>query len=203
MAWFQPSSWNLAKIRRKVLAVKSLVKRQCIKAVLIFAALCLPALAVPAASIKIRFLDPSSGKPIRKMWVAISQLKDDPPAGPVPAEYCVAFTSLKTDSNGEVEVQLHDPTPAFISVHADLWYNAPLLAVDEVLKSGVVMDSRKPPPKGCWVDKNGHCRMKSGSLLPEGDSQRPPVINPKPQPGLIIIVEKRISTWDRMRQELP
>jgi len=186
-----------------MLPVKSLCRRQCITAVLIFAALFLPLRAAQAASIKIRFLDPSSGKPLRKMWVAISQLKDDPPAGPVPAEYCVAFTSLKTDSNGEVEVQLHDATPAFISVHADLWYNAPLLAVDEVLKFGVVMDSRKPPPKGCWVDKNGHCRMKSGSLLPEGDSQRPPVINPKPQPGLIIIVEKRISTWDRMRQELP
>jgi hypothetical protein len=39
--------------------------------------------------------------------------------------------------------------------------------------------------------------------LPEKDSQRPPVIDPKPQPGLIVIVEKRISTWDRMRQELP
>ena len=138
------------------------------------------------------------------MWVAIGQLKDKPAAGPVPSEYYVALTNLKTDRNGEVEVQLHEPSPAFISVLADLWYNPPMLAVDDVLKSGVVLDySRKPPPKGCWVDENGHCRMKSGSSLPDKDNQRAPVINPTPQPGLLIIIEKRISKWDRFRQELP
>jgi hypothetical protein len=177
---------------------------QLVTAVLALTALCLPSGAAPAASIRIRFLDPTSGKPIRKMWVAVSQYKDKPAAGPVPAGYRVAFTSVKTDRNGEVVVQLLDPTPAFISVDADLWYNASFIAADEVLKSGVVLDySHKPPPKGCWVDKDGHCRMKSGSLLPDEGSRKPPVVNPKPQPGLLIIVEKRISRWERLRQELP
>ena len=80
----------------------------------------------------------------------------------------------------------------------------PFIAVDEVLNSGVVLDySRKPPPKGCWVDKDGHCRMKFGTLLPDEASHKPSVVNPKPEPGLLIIVEKRISRWDRVRQELP
>ncbi len=171
---------------------------------LVLAVLSPLARAAPAASVRIRFLDPTSGKPIRKMWVAVSQYKDKPASGPMPAEYRLAFTSVKTDSNGEVEVQLHEPAPAFIAVHADLWYNPPLIAVDEVLDSGVVLDySRKPPPKGCWVDKDGQCRMKSGSLLSDKDDRKTPVVNPTPQPGLLVIVGKRISRWDRVKQEIP
>jgi hypothetical protein len=184
--------------------VKALANWQSTAAVLLFAVLSLLARAAPAAPVRIRFLDPTSRKPIRKMWVAVTQYKDKPPPGPIPAEYFLAFTSVKTDRNGEVEVQLHDPATTFISVHADLWYNPPLIGVDEVLNTGVVLEySRKPPPKGCWIDKNGHCGMRSGSLLPNNGSQGSHVVAPESQPGLLVIVEKRISWWDRLRQELP
>lgn len=58
--------------------------------------------------ITVRFLDPKSGKPIRKMWVGVTQYKGRPPKGPIPADYRLAFTSAKTDRNGEVAVRLHN-----------------------------------------------------------------------------------------------
>jgi hypothetical protein len=174
----------------------------------------LPATAAPTAagheeerSIVVRFVDPRSGKPIRNMWVGVTQFKSDVPKGPIPAEYVLSTLSAKTDQNGAVFVTLHDPAPAFIAVHSfDLWYSGFLISVSEVLKSGVVLNfSNKGAPRGCWTDSKGRPVMESGMLLNHADSKDkgPPRVNPAPKPGEIVYVERRLTRWDRMRMELP
>jgi hypothetical protein len=117
--------------------------------------------------IKVRFLDPRSGKPLRKMWVSVIQYKNNPPKGPVSAEYVVSTQSVRTDRNGEVTAILHDPLPTYISIHSfDLWYSGSLIPVEDVLKSGVVLDySRDGAPHGYWAGEQEHASMRSGSLL--------------------------------------
>ena len=138
------------------------------------------------------------------MWVAVTQYMGKPPKGPMPAEYRVSFLSAKTDQNGEVIVGLHDPLPMFISVDADLWYSGPLIPVDEVLKCGAVLDySGKGAPQAYWVDNQGHRSMKSGGLLNHNDKKSTATSKPVPEPGVIVFVEKRLTVWDKMRQEIP
>lgn len=154
--------------------------------------------------ITVRFLDPKSAKPIRKMWVGVTQYKGDPPKGPIPAEYRVSYLNSKTDQNGEIVVALHDPLPTFVSVIADLWYNGSLISVGEVLKSGVVLDySGKGAPHGRWVGDKGHRSMESGSLLNHRDKKSAATSKPVPEPGVIVFVEKRLTLWDNLRQEIP
>lgn len=158
-------------------------------------------------SITVRFLDPQSGKPIRKMWVDVPQYSGKPAKGPMTAEYVVSDLNLRTDQNGEILVALHDPLPAFIAPHSfDLWYSGFLIPVGEALKSGVVLNySNKGAPRGYWVDRNGRPVMKSGTLLDHanGSGKMPPRVNPAPKPGEIVFVERRLTRWDRMRMEIP
>jgi len=128
--------------------------------------------------IAVRFLDPKSGKPIRKMMVWVTQYKGNLPKGPIPLCYELAHAKIKTDEKGEVLVTLHDPPPKFIGIISfDLWNSGPLIPLDKVLESGVVLDySRK---------------VKGASPKPSA------------KPGEIIFVERRLTVWDRMRQELP
>jgi hypothetical protein len=152
-----------------------------------------------------RFLDPRSGKPIRKMWVWVTLYKGNPPKGPIPAEYVVSRQNVRTDVNGEVVAVLHDPLPTFISIHSfDLSYGGSLISVDEVLKSGVVLDySDKSPPEGYWVDKEGRRSMKSGRTAKHNGSKAATITKPVPQPGVIVFIERRLTRSDRVRQELP
>ena len=155
--------------------------------------------------ITVRFLDPKSGKPIRGMWVSVSQYKGDLPKGPIPAEYVVSTLNVQTDQNGEVAATLGDPLPAYIGVHSfDLWHSGPLIQVDEVLKSGAVLDySGKGAPQDYWVDNQGHRSMESGSLLNHSDKKSAATCKPVPEPGVIVFVEKKLTAWDKMRQEIP
>jgi len=155
--------------------------------------------------VTLRFLDPKSCKPIRKMWVDITQYKGNPPKGPIPAEYVLSALSVQTDRNGEVAAILRDPLTTYISIHSfDLSHSGPLVQVDEVLKSGAVLDySGKGAPQGYWVDNQGHRSMESGSLLNHNDKKSTATCKPEPEPGVVVFVEKRLTAWDKMRQETP
>ncbi len=125
--------------------------------------------------ITIRFVEPKTGEPLRKMWVGLTQYKDHPPKGPIPAKFVLATSQRQTDANGKVAFCLHEPIPTYLAVHSfDLSNNGSLLSVEEVMNRGVVLDFSK--------------RSAAGTL---------------PKPGIILFVERRISTLDRMRQELP
>lgn len=139
------------------------------------------------------------------MWVTVSQYKGNPPKGPIPAGYLVSTVSVQTDRNGEVLAILHDPLPTYISIHSfDLSHSGLLIQVDEVLKSGAVLDySGKGAPRGYWIDNQGHRSMESGSLLNHSDKVSGATPKPVPEPGVIVFVEKKLTAWDKMRQELP
>jgi hypothetical protein len=155
--------------------------------------------------VTIRFLNPKSGKPIRKIWISVVQYKGSPPKGPIPADYVVSTVNARTDRNGEVTATLHDPLPTYISVHSfDLSYGGSLLPIDDVLKTGVVMDySSKGAPQGYWTDDQGQPAMKSGTLLDHSDRKEATTLKVAPEPGVIVFVEKKVTTGERIRQEIP
>jgi hypothetical protein len=128
--------------------------------------------------ITVRFLDSASGKPIRKMWVTVSQYKGDLPNGPIPASNVVSKLSGRTDQKGEISATLGDQLPTYVWVFApDLRNSGPLFHMAEVLQSGVLFS----------YDRKGNV----------------PTMTPEPQAGEIVFVEKRLTTWDKMRQETP
>lgn len=156
--------------------------------------------------ITVRFLDPKSGKPIRKMWVNVTQYSGNPPKGPIPAEYIVASSSARTDKHGEVVAVLHEPLATYIGIHSfDLAYSDFLIPIAEVLKTGVVLDCSpgKEAPQGYWVDGQGRPVLKSGAPPARGTNKASATIRPGPEPGVIVLVETRLTIWDKMRQELP
>lgn len=156
--------------------------------------------------VTVRFVDPKSGKPLRNLWVLVDQWKGKPAKGPMTDKYFVSDTRARTDRNGEVVVDLREPLPAFISVLVpDLWNSGDLLPVNEVLKSGVVLDySGKGMPAGYWVDSKGRPIMKSGTSPKHGGKKKAsPRFVPAAKPGVIVYVEKKITAWERMRMELP
>lgn len=171
----------------------------------LFSCLCPADVFGAERKITLRFLDPKSGTPIRKMWVNVFQYKGNPPKGPVPAEYVMSSLSLRTDRNGEIAATLHNPLPTYVGIQSfDLAYNGPLISIDDVLKSGVIVDhSSKGAPQGYWTDNQGHRSMRSGSLLDHSDKKWATTVNPVPEPGVIVFVEKRITTGERIRQEIP
>ena len=128
--------------------------------------------------ITVRFLDPKSGKPIHKLRVWVYQYKGNLPKGPIPLRYELAHAKSLTDEKGEALVTLHDPPPKFIGVVAsDLSNSGPVIPLCKVLKFGVVLD---------------YSRKVNGSK---------PKTSAKP--GEIVFVERKLTVWDRMRQELP
>jgi hypothetical protein len=130
------------------------------------------------SQVKVRFLDPRSGKPLSKMWVTLTQYKGKPAAGPITADYVVSNTIAQTDQNGEISVTLHDPLPAFIQTQSfDLWNSGPLMTTREVLESGVVLN---------FSDKGVRSKPAPTAI-----------------PGVIIFVERRRTRWDRIRLEIP
>lgn len=161
----------------------------------------------PRQRVTVRFLDPRSGKPIRKMWVGVTQWKDEPPKEESNVPYILGNTNAQTNRSGEVVFTLSDPPPMFVSVHSfDLWYSGNLIPTSKVLESGVVFDySDAKPPRGYWVNKQGQPVMKSGSLFPDGQKPKKGVSKLKvsAKPGEIIFVERKITRWQWFLQELP
>lgn len=156
--------------------------------------------------ITVRFINPKSGKPLRKMWVGVTQWKGEPPKGESNVPYILGSTNAQTNRNGEVVFMLSDPPPMFVSVQSfDLWYSGSLIPTSKVLESGVILDySDAKPPRGYWVNKQGQLILKSGTLLGHGSNGKPALkLKIKAKPGEIIYIEKKITLWQRMRQEIP
>jgi hypothetical protein len=158
--------------------------------------------------VTVRFLSPKSGKPIRKMSVTVTQWRDVPPP---PSEgsdmpYFLGDKNAQTNRNGEVRFRLNDPPPKFVDVHSfQLWYSGDFIPISKILESGVVLDySGAKPPRGYWVNKRGQPIMKSGTLLGHGSKgKRVSKLKIKAKPGKIIYIEKKITLWQRMLQEMP
>lgn len=157
--------------------------------------------------VTVRFITPKSGKPIRKIWVGVTQWKDKPPKDAGTARYVLADTNAQTNRDGEVVFTLSDPPPKFVSVDSfDLWYSGSLILTSEVLKSGVVLDySDAKPPRGYWVNRQGQPVLKSGSLLPDEHKSNKKAVKLRvsAKPGEIVYVESTITRWQRLLQELP
>lgn len=112
------------------------------------------------------------------MWVSVTQFKGGVPKGPIPASYVLGDFSAQTNENGEVVVRLNDPLPEFIEVHSfDLQENGPLIPCNVVVQRGVVLT---------YVPKDLTSYFKATDKA-----------------GEIIFVERRLTLWDKIRQEIP
>ena len=139
-----------------------------------------PALPLLAQQeLRVRFLDPRSEKPIRKLWVGVVQWNGMSPDEPILAKNVVSDLNTRTDQNGTVVVKLAEPLPKFVWVSslALVSPGTPGIPVCDVLRSGVVLKYR---------DKS---RTWTSELTGK--------------PGEILIMDRRLTVWDRVRRELP
>ena len=172
--------------------------------------LCLFIFVQPAHSqqrITIRFVDYRSGKPIKNFYVSFdawsgkrsgaiitkntsiirekySKERDGKVSVCLPPreseEKTVIFeASTKVDRDGRLTIYFPEVLPEHISVStiSDLWSSPPAFDPSEVIKTGEVVPFK------------------------------PDHIDARPQfsrtPGEIVIVSKKRTAWDRMRQEIP
>jgi hypothetical protein len=130
--------------------------------------------------ISVQFLDFRSGKPIQRLNVIITFWNGDPGShGRIDPNNVVHETSMRTDKDGKVTVPVPEPVPnRLIIFQPDLVDSfSPDFSPTEVLASGTVTTYRHD---------------KSASRL-----------QVSAKPGEIVILNKRLTAWDRMRQEIP
>jgi hypothetical protein len=127
--------------------------------------------------IAVRFLDFKSGRPMRNLNVTVTAFNDYGPRTSVADKTIVFRTSMKTDKDGEVSVRFPNALPNHMRIWSDLDESVPDLSPADVLKSGVVMP---------YHHENGVTKLQVS-----------------PKPGEIVVVNKRVTSWDRMRQEIP
>jgi hypothetical protein len=133
----------------------------------------------PPQQIIVRFLDATSGKPIRKYPVTVTQwnspTKDSPPL----AKDVALALSARTDREGAVVVKLTDPLAKFISVVCFDLSGGGTGRIDlgKVVNAGIVL--RFDEQTRAWKSE------QSG------------------RPGEILIRTRKLTLWERMRRELP
>ncbi len=174
---------------------------------ILIAMLCLFSVHIFAAGsrITVRFIDPESGKPIRNMWITLTQYKGDPPATFIPSKYVLSNSRARTDSQGEVVAVLRKPEATYIAIHSfDLAYSGFLIPLADVLQTGVVVDcSSGRVLRGQWVDADGRVLMKSGATPDRKSTNSPAKITPAAHPGVVIFIERKLTIPNRIRQEIP
>lgn len=127
--------------------------------------------------VTIRFLDFRSGKPIEGLNVTITAFDGYGPRTSVSKKTIVFRISRKTDEKGRIIVPLTDALPNHVRIWADLSESVPDFSPLEILKSGLI--------------------------LPYHQKRGKPMPDVSPKPGEIVIVNRRVTGWDRMRQEVP
>jgi len=130
-----------------------------------------------AQNVTLRFLDFRTGQPIKGLKVTVTAFNEYGEHGSV-LEKTIAFRIFrKTDQDGQVVVDFAESLSNHIRIWADLSESVPDFSPAEVLKSGLVLPYLKSTIKP----------MASTSL----------------RPAEVVIVNKRVTTGDRMRQEIP
>lgn len=131
-------------------------------------------------AISVQFLDFRSGRPLTKLNVTITFWNGNSGLhGRIDPKNVVSESSMKTDKDGKVTVPVPEPMPDRLSIFqpdlADAF--SPDFSPAEVLVSGSV---------------TAYQHMKDVSNLQVSAKQ-----------GEIVILNKRLNAWDRMRQEVP
>jgi hypothetical protein len=144
--------------------------------------LALAALASAAEAnqtITVRFLDFRSAKPIAKVNVEITLWNGHSSDASLATKTIISRRSGKTNLDGTITICVPEPVPQHLSVFApDLAeVSTPNLSPVEVFESGAVV----PYPQN-----RGGSRVKI-----------------MPKPGEIVILNKRLTAWDRIRGEIP
>lgn len=180
-------SIHIRHIREQALALRlaiDLLRRtyqHSLKILPLFTAVLLASLTLarPASAqreVSIRFLDFESGKPIKKLGVMITGYKGDPSHGKAADSTILFSVSKKTDQDGRVVVQLTEPLPDRIHVYSfDLAQSLSGFSPAEVLKAGSVVEYRDNTPK----------------------------LQISAKPGEILILNRKLTAWDKMRREIP
>jgi 5-hydroxyisourate hydrolase-like protein (transthyretin family) len=124
-------------------------------------------------SISVKVLDAETGKPVKGIWVPLSELDEKYKPKKV--------LNAKTNSQGIADFQLLEPLPERVEFSFGPDELASCSEVqfvtDQILKTGVVAQNR--------------C---------EGSKPKP---SASPAAGQLVIFGKRITLWQRMRREIP
>ena len=181
-------------------------QRHILKLALLLFLFALVRLAYGQQRIAIRFVDYQSGKPIKNFYLAFEAFsgkwsaivtKDTSIVSEKYSKECygkvtvrlprresedatvVFFASTKVDRDGTLSVHLPETLPEHIRVSAplELWSSIPDFSPADVLETGEVV-----PFDHGHVDATTRFSRK---------------------PGEIVILTKRRTVWDRMRQEVP
>jgi hypothetical protein len=127
--------------------------------------------------IHVRFLDFKSGRPIKQLNITVTAFNEYGSRGSVAKTSILFRTSLKTDKEGQIIIHVEDPPPNHIRIWADLTESVPDFSPAQVLNSGVVIPYRR-----------------------DGAASK---LRVSANPGEILIINKSVTAWDRMRQEIP
>src|SRR5258708_17721006 len=127
--------------------------------------------------ITVRFVDYRSGSRIKKLDVMVEGFNGEL-TGRSADRTTVFSTSTKTDNEGKLIIRLPRLPPQQISIFSfDLAESTVAFSLADVLKSGVVALYRKG---------EGHSKL-----------------NVATKPREIVILNRKLTVWDKMRQEIP
>jgi hypothetical protein len=138
--------------------------------------------------ITLRFLDAGPGKPITGILVDVSAWDENEgrqkpqPSGILKIDKNTQVA--RTDKEGKAIFHVYEPVlkTLFIDTVGELrGCSARRFSIEEVLRSGVVASYHAGQPKWC-VELKAQATAKSGE---------------------VVIFDKRLTVWDRMRQEIP
>ena len=134
--------------------------------------------------ITLRFIDSESGKPLKGIYEGINGGNSDKRDGTT--KTIVWQSALKkTDNEGKVIVQLPEPAPRYIFYSADVLQlhgcSSGVFLLEDIVRAGVVagFNAKKTP----WS-----CTLKAQATA---------------MPGEIIIFDRRLTLWEKIRQEIP
>jgi hypothetical protein len=127
--------------------------------------------------ITVRFLECKSGRPIARLNVTITAFNEYGPRLSVDQSSIAFRNSMKADGNGRVVIHLSQLLPNHIRIWGDLVEPVPDFYPAEIVKSGAVLP--------CKVNRTH------------------PNLAVTAKPGEIIVINKKITAWNRMRQEMP
>jgi hypothetical protein len=139
-------------------------------------------------NITLRFLDAESGKPITGISVSVfawdeNEGRQEPPSGQV-LKIDRNAQVVKTDKEGNAIFRIYEPILKYLVIDSAgelRGCSARRFSMEELIRSGVIASYSTGQPKWC-VELKAHATAK---------------------PGEIVIFDKRLTLWDRMRQEFP
>lgn len=134
-------------------------------------------IATPVESITLRFIDYRSGKPITKVSIFVKGYNGRL-TGRVADSTTIFSTWKKTDKEGKITIRLPRELPQRIYISSfDLWASSPSFILADVLSSGAV--------------------------APYRNSDELPKLNVTSKPGEIIILNRKLTAWDKTLREIP